>query len=57
MTAEELAQVFHEAYERLAPEYGYKTRDATAVPWGEVRDPNRALMIAVAGEVLGRLSK
>ena len=26
---EAIARAFHEAYERLAPEYGYKTREAT----------------------------
>jgi hypothetical protein len=55
MTAEELAAAFHEAYERLAPEYGYGTRKATAVPWSDVPDPNRSLMIAVAGELLASL--
>jgi hypothetical protein len=49
---ESLAEAFHEAYERLAPSFGYKTREASAVPWAEVPDANRGLMIAVAGEVL-----
>jgi len=30
--ASELAQAFHEAYERLAPEFGYETRKESAVP-------------------------
>lgn len=51
-TAEQLAQAFHEAYERLAPEHGYKTRDATAVPWRLVPGDNKRLMIAVAEELL-----
>ncbi len=50
--AEALARRFHEAYERLAPEFGYKTRDASAVPWEFVPDANRSLMIAVAAEIL-----
>lgn len=49
---EALARRFHEAYERLAPDYGYKTRDASAVDWEFVPDANRSLMIAVAGEIL-----
>lgn len=51
--AEQIAQLFHEAYERLAPSFGYKTRDASAVPWTDVPEPNRSLMIAVAAEVAG----
>jgi hypothetical protein len=31
ITPEELARLFHETYERLAPSYGYKTREASAV--------------------------
>lgn len=50
--AEDLAQAFHAAYERLAPDFGYKTREASAKPWADVPDGNRALMTAVAGEIL-----
>ncbi len=49
--ARALARAFHEAYERLAPSYGYKTREASAVPWDLVPANNRALMTAVAAEV------
>jgi len=47
----ELATRFHEAYERLAPSFGYKTRE-------ETRDfdpdtPNGRLMVAVCAEILG----
>jgi hypothetical protein len=52
MTAEELAQLFHETYERLAPNYGYTTRTSSAVEWRNVPEPNKSLMIAVAKEVL-----
>ena len=46
----ELARLFHETYERLAPSLGYQT-------WPETRDfrpdtPNGRLMIAVAAELL-----
>lgn len=48
-----IAQRFHEAYERLAPSFGYKTREASAVPWDDVPEQNKQLMIAVAREVMG----
>lgn len=51
-TAEHIAQRFHEAYERLAPSFGYKTRGASAVSWEEVPEGNRALMIATVSEIL-----
>lgn len=47
-----LAQLFHGTYERLAPDFGYETRQASAVPWDDVPEPNRLLMVAVAAEVL-----
>ncbi len=55
MTPEQVAQLFHETYERLAPEYNYHTRKASAVPWQDVPDTNKRLMIVVAGEVLEAL--
>lgn len=51
LPAETVAQLFHEAYERLAPEHGYTTREATRVPWSDVPPSNRNLMTAVAGQV------
>ena len=48
---ERLAQAFHEAYEELAPRFGYKTRDASAVPWADVPKNNKELMIATARRV------
>ena len=50
--AEKLAQQFHETYERLAPAYAYKTREASAVPWQDVPENNKRLMIAVCREIL-----
>ena len=44
MSAEEMARRFHEAYERLAPSFGYKTREASAVPWEDVPEQNKALI-------------
>jgi hypothetical protein len=55
MSAEELAKRFHEAYERLAPGFGYATRKASAVPWESVPENNRLLMIAVCAEILADL--
>lgn len=52
MTPEDLAELFHTTYERLAPVYSYETRKASAVPWKDVPDMNKRLMIATAGEVL-----
>jgi hypothetical protein len=43
-----LARRFHECYELLAPEFRYSTRKESAVPWDEVPEPNRSLMVAVA---------
>jgi hypothetical protein len=54
-TPEQLAQKFHETYERLAPEYGYETRKESAVPWSDVLEKNKRLMIAVCAEILREL--
>lgn len=53
---ERVARFFHECYEILAPEYGYRTREASAKPWDEVPENNRKLMIATAAAVLQRLA-
>jgi hypothetical protein len=50
VTAEELAQEFHETYERLAPQFGYETREETRE--FDPCSPNGRLMIAVCGEVI-----
>ena len=52
LTPEQLAQAFHETYERLAPSFGYHTRPESAVPWDQVPEANRQLMIAVCQELL-----
>lgn len=51
---EELARAFHETYERLAPQFDYETRKASAVPWDDVPIQNKRLMIAVCREILDR---
>ena len=53
--AESVAKMFHEAYERLAPAFGYETREATRVPWEQVPERNKRLMIAATAEVLALL--
>ena len=54
MRAEEVAQQFHETYERLAPDHGYKTREASAKPWAEVPPQNKGLMVAVVADLIDR---
>ena len=50
--AERLARFFHETYERLAPDFGYRTREASAKPWDQVPEENRELMICTCAEVI-----
>jgi hypothetical protein len=52
--AQEIASNFHESYERQAQQFGYKTREASAVPWSDVPSANKELMIAVAQDLLDR---
>lgn len=49
-----VAEAFHEAYERLAPDFGYKTREESAKPWAEVPDQNKKLMEAVVNDLMVR---
>lgn len=44
-----LARVFHDTYERLAPEFGYETRKETRA--FDPDSPNGRLMLAVVAEV------
>lgn len=53
--AVEVARLFHETYECLAPEHGYRTREASAVPWEEVPESNRMLMVETVAVVLADL--
>lgn len=50
--AEQIAERFHDTYERLAPDHGYETREASRKPWSEVPENNRELMTAVVQELL-----
>lgn len=47
----DVACMFHENYERLAPFYQYETREESAVPWDEVPAYNKCLMIATVEAV------
>jgi hypothetical protein len=55
LTAELLARTFHESYERLAPSFGYDTRDDSRQPWEQVPEQNRKLMVATAEAVITKL--
>jgi hypothetical protein len=46
----ELAKLFHETYEKLAPEYGYETREDTKS--FDANTKNGKLMIATCKEIL-----
>ena len=46
----QLAIMFHETYERLAPSFGYETREDTKK--FDENSKNGRLMVAVCGEIL-----
>jgi hypothetical protein len=50
MAPEQMARLFHDAYERLAPQFGYETRKGTRA--FDPSTPNGKLMIATCAEVL-----
>lgn len=50
--AEFIARAFHETYESLAPSHGYETRKSSRVPWEQVPDNNKTLMIATVQALL-----
>lgn len=49
---ERTARLFHETYEELAPRFGYRTREESAVEWEDVPEDNRKLMYATVELVL-----
>lgn len=57
MEPEQLARMFHETYERIAPRYGYETRDESRTTWEEVPDENKQLMIHTCQEVIKKLKE
>lgn len=50
--AERVARAFHAQYEAKAPTFGWATQEASRVRWDDVPDANKALMIAVAMQLL-----
>lgn len=50
--AERIARAFHGVYETLGPEYGYESRPESRVPWAEVPEKNRALMVGTARRLI-----
>ena len=52
--AEVIAKKFHQTYEHLAPKYSYDTRKASKVPWEDVPENNKSLMIATVSELLDK---
>lgn len=55
--AEKLAKLFHDTYERLAPAFGYATREESAVAWENVPVNNKKLMVATAAVVIDEISR
>ena len=50
--SEAIARAFHDHYERLAPSFGYQTREESAKPWEDVPEQNKRLMIGVVYNLL-----
>ncbi len=48
--AQQLAEEFHDTYERLAPSFGYQTRQDTRA--FDLESPNGRLMVAVCRQLL-----
>lgn len=55
MLPEQLAELFHETYERLAPAFGWKTKKGCHCKFYDLPERNRALMIATCQTVLNAL--
>lgn len=50
-----IARLFHDTYERLAPKFGYETRDDTKE--FDPTTPNGKLMTAVCGEIKATIER
>lgn len=53
--AEDLAVMFHDTYEELAPQFGYETRSDTKT--FDPNSPNGQLMVAVCQRILAAIRK
>ena len=51
LAAMELARRFHETAARLAPAFGEETGNESAVPWREVPEQHKRLLVAVCYEI------
>jgi len=54
---EKLARIFHYTYERLAPTFNWETQRSCRTDWEQLPASNRALMVAVAIDVVAALNK
>lgn len=52
---ESVACWFHEAYGRLAPDYGYAVTGSFAAPWDQIPESHKDLMMATVSEVLYKM--
>jgi len=52
---EEIAQLFHSTYEKLAPLYEYETHPETKTSWDRLPSKNKSLMIATVREILPQI--
>lgn len=52
LTPERLARRFHEIYEALADNFGYKTRLESRCDWKDVPEKQKELMRATAKEIM-----
>lgn len=52
ITAEQMAELLHDTYERLAPAYGLPDDRLNACPWDQLPDTSRALMAEATASVL-----
>ena len=49
---EEMARMFHELYEEFAPRYNYTTRKESAIPWDELPENHKQLMVDVCWSII-----
>ena len=57
MLPHELAVLFHSTYERLAPAFGWRTKKGCNVPFEQLPQRNKALMLATCQTVLNALQE